>query len=206
MNKKIRFSITTADYVEIVDKCKECDPEDIYSLDEITIYLHTHGKRYPLCTDFLFPIVRDFEGVLQFALENKLQFNDPEQKDIGFLWSEHLNQLDKAVHHSEKNFEWNYNNLLVWEYVKTKATTWMYNKNNSIVLEVTPGYPWHFLPKKGKNYITYKTFIKNYAPITRIEFSHTIAAQWLAQAQELIQIMEKTYEKYASRKESQKNT
>ena len=56
--------------------------------------------------------------------------------------------------------------------------TWLYNQNNKIYLEITPGYMWHFSDQINKeDFIPYDEWIKNYKPLVIIEIDKVIARQ-----------------------------
>ena len=78
-----------------------------------------------------------------------------------------------------------------------KFDTWLYNQNDKIYLEITPIYTWLFRkPKKGDGFIPFDQWIKDYKPLALIEIDKATAQQWLDQAGQLMQEIEKADEKY----------
>ena len=70
--------------------------------------------------------------------------------------------------------------------------TWLYNKNNEIILEITPTYPWHFdKPAKNESFVPYEEFIKNYKALVIAKIDKKQAQEWLDIAYELMQTIRK---------------
>jgi hypothetical protein len=79
--------------------------------------------------------------------------------------------------------------------------TWLYNKNESIWLEISPIYPWHFRdPKEGEIFVPYKEWIKSYKPVCIVEIQRKIAQQWLSQAKSIMEEIEKADSVYLYQK------
>ena len=108
------------------------------------------------------------------------------------MWNEYTHKRDSTQWANSDQAAWVGERYLVWSTsCKYNISTWLYIKNEKIILEITPDYPWTFVdPKSGENYITYDEFIKNYKPYVIREISREIAQQWLDKTAELIHIIE----------------
>lgn len=164
--------------------------------DEIPI-LFLYGKdHYVLNTDLLREAMSMFAIFLERALANQLPLHESIKQDIGFLWNEELQEKPGLVYEkfNDRNY-WVGQSHLLWDTpstVKPETTTWLYNDNNgSIVLEITPTYPWHFVkPKKREIKIPYEEWMSGYKPFIVRTIPREVAEQWLKQAQELVIILE----------------
>lgn len=187
MTKDIIFKINNDSFFKI-EQSGQFD--ELFRYDEVIILFYYKENKYVVFNnDFLIWALRCLLE-LEFAIDNKLELDKSMKLDIGYLWNEILHNNDLS--------DWPGEKYLLWSSKKGLSTTWLYNKNGKIYLEISPTYKWHSLkPKKNdKDYITYKEFIKNYKPIAIIEIDKEVAKKWLIQTNELLKIIEQNDKLY----------
>lgn len=165
--------------------------EQVFYYDEVQIKWFG-SQSFLLTDDCLLYLVRQFKGMLLWALNNELQLDESIQENLGYMWNRLL--------HGDSGFKykdefWVGLNYSLWETpgnVNPVLTTWIYNDiKGNIILEIAPDYRWHHMdPKPGEKFISYEEFMKNYKPyIVRI-IPKNVATRWLAQAEHLLQTIE----------------
>ena len=193
MKQEIDFNINNFTRIKFMISCELADI-DLFSMANISFV--SCSEQFDLYyNDTLIESLLSFKELLKQALEGFL-LPESIKEDIGYLWNTEL--------HGDTNFptyQWQGANLwigekyLLWS-VAQKNSTWLYNKDNKIFLEITPVYPWHFLePEPNEQYYSYDEFIKNYKPIVTVEISKDIAKKWLEQTDELLNIIKKNDKK-----------
>jgi hypothetical protein len=124
-------------------------------------------------------------------------------KDIGYLYNDlEQEKIDDIL--NKKN-----TTHLPWigdDYCLSSnrlAAIWIYNKNNLIIFEVTPPYPYKWLsPEDDQNYIPYTEWAKSYKPYLITTVPRDFAQQLLAQANELLATIEENIKKEFNLKEN----
>lgn len=193
MKKNIILKINNESYFKV-------KPENKYwcKFDDIIIFFHYKKKKYlALKYECLFSGINDLKGLLELALDNKLQLHKSINSDIGYLWNEYLqgNKDDLFFKMNDDGTkEWIGKDYLLW-CPSQGENTWIFNKDNRIFLEVTPGYKWHFsdieeAKKNEKDYITYDEFIKNYKAIAIVEIDKEVARKLLIQLDDFLKHIE----------------
>src|SRR5438876_8134393 len=98
MNKSINFYITDQIFLEIRRLCDNlCEPDDLYKLDWVEVYLHTNGNEYFLGEESLMICLENFYEQLTLVLNKLLPFN--QKRPIGLAYHESYN---KKVKYYEK--------------------------------------------------------------------------------------------------------
>jgi hypothetical protein len=170
---------------------------ELVPCDEIPILFLYNKHHYVLNTDFIHEAMYKLRALLTKALANKLPLHKSIKKNIGYLWNEYLQDKPGFVYKTVDGFDyWVGQSNLLWNTpstVKPETATWLYNDNNgSIILEITPTYPWHFVePKEGEVKIPYEQWIMQYKPLIIRIIPREVAEQWLKQAQDLVAMLEK---------------
>jgi hypothetical protein len=172
--------------------------EDIHFCDDIEIYFISDCE-YRLVLDCFQYTVRSFIDHLNGVIENKLALHPSVKADLGYLLEEKYSGVSKLDFVKEKmsdgSSEWiGYRYLLFstpGDFGQCLAT-WLYNNDaGEIVIEITPGYKWHFQdPEPGEDYITYQEFIKSYQPLLFRTIDQEVAKKWVIKAQELLSQVE----------------
>jgi hypothetical protein len=179
------------------------------------------GKAYILyAEDCAAEALITFRGQLERALKGSLELDSsimpgPHCKDPGYLWSVYLHKIaseetiidkdlesliNKGLHEAcrlvflkKPNGEkdWIGELYLMWDSAHGRPKTWLYTRNGTIILEITPAYKWHFIePEEGEQSITFEEFLKNYKPCAIREISKETAQEWLSKIDELLTIIE----------------
>ncbi|MCX5922876.1 MAG: hypothetical protein NTX86_06145 [Candidatus Dependentiae bacterium] len=164
--------------------------ERLHVCDEIKIFFETSDNiQYLLFDDSISFALEPFKVLLTEAIDNACKLHDSIKENIGFLWNQELSGRVSLPLKSGTNF-WVGEHNLLWE--KRGLSTWLYNRDNDIVLEIAPVYKWHYIePKKSDtDYITYDEWIKNYKPLKIIKIDKRVAEEWLKKTEELLAIMD----------------
>jgi hypothetical protein len=194
---KIAFSLGQQEGIEIEIPCKV---GDILRYDEVKVFFRCQDKKeYLIYKDFAIAALTELTSLLELAIKDELNLDKSMTEDIGYWWNQHLqgkdSLSDSLVNESISSAALR---TLLWSAAR-RSSTWLYNRDGKIFLEITPTYPWHFdndEAESNKRYILYDEFIKNYKPYVIRELSKKTAQRWLKQAQELIQIIESNDSKY----------
>jgi len=182
--------------------------KDLYLFDEMVIAYHKGQKRHILLKkDFVIWGVRHFKEVLQIAIDGRRVLHNSIKHDLGYLWNEYLQEknghdfVEKPVENSTR---WVGTEYLLFSTPRS-FSTWIYNKDSDIYLEITPTYPWHFLePKKNEKFVSYDEFIKKYKPLMIIKIEKKVARKWLKVLSKLEAIAQKNYEKTVQEEKDRK--
>jgi len=199
------FKLNSLDFIEIKAPHKQ---EDLFRYDEVDIvFQKKDGQKFVIySSDFIIEALRRFESKLTKATNNCLELHPSiipgsSSKDIGLLWNEDLHSkeyLPQEVNEKGKSY-WVGKKYLLFSCNKSRITSWVYNTEGKIFLELTPQYQWHFdEPEKGEKFITYENFVENYKPLIINEITKEAAQNLLMWIQELRQIVEKNDSKYLS--------
>ena len=195
----MRFKLNNKQFIKIVFPCSK---NKVFGADEIKIIFHNDDKDVLLFeNDSLLYGINLLVDLLQDAIHKKLILHESIKKDLGFLWNEYLQ--DKTKYNFVKikceppgPYMWIGTNHLLWEGGINELDTWLYNKSDAIVFEITPVYKWHFVdPEKDEIFISYEKFIKNYKPIFITTIPLQVAKKWLIKAENLLKIAQGNDEK-----------
>ncbi len=196
----IIFTITTKEYIKIFLPCLI---DELFRFDDVTIILHTcNGKEFIIYNnDHIMEALQVFNTLLKRALNGQKEIHSSINKDIGYLWNRDLwGKSNRLVYKTwpEGHKYWIGIEYLLWSY--KKRTSWLYEKNNQLFLEVTPTYQWPSIPikeaKKQPRFVSYREFMKNYKPYAIIPLERTTAQEWLKQTEQLIKLIEANDSKY----------
>jgi hypothetical protein len=197
---EIKESILIIDEAHCLKIKFDCEKAKLtpWSFIEIVLHNNKDSTQYILYSDCIMGILEPFISLLKKLDNQQLELPNSFAIDIGLLW-------DKELHaESQPDFkgfgqQWAGLKFLLCETpgnADLVSSTWLFNKNGSMFLEITPGYKWHhFDPKPGEQYIAYADFMKQYKPIGNFGLSKNIVLQWLNQVEELLNIVKANYEK-----------
>lgn len=190
----IYFTLNTSEYFVI--KLPHGIEEGIHLCDEVEIEFHEDKKVYKLYLDCIQEALMSLKNLLHKAIGGELHLHTSITKNLGYLWNEEC-QGDNPNLFCETSLGWPRWVGLDYHLWSTPGnfdpilTTWIYNKEDKIVLEITPSYPWHFRdPKEGENFITYDVFMNDYKPLLVREIDKGVARDWLSKCLELLQMIE----------------
>lgn len=195
MNQFMVFKISDSQSIVIKNICSEGN--HIYRYDPVEILFKNESLEYLISeNDYLMPMIERFYYYVQDAIANKLPLEEYINADLGYSWNQNLHNTDIKTHEELKNEEnWKGTRYLMWG--GNEFDTWLYNQNNKIYLEITPGYPWHFIDPAGdEKFIPYDEWIKSYKPLFIIEIDKVTAQQWFDRAGRIIQEIEKADSQY----------
>jgi hypothetical protein len=135
------------------------------------IELKTPNKQiYKLNDDCIMHTLEILSRVFKLAIDNKLKLHESITKDIGLLWNEELHDTPGLTYENAHGIDYwvGLRNLLYSP--SGGPSSWLYNKDNKVFLEIAPVYRWHHtVPKKNIDYIPYDNFVSNYQPDLIIE-------------------------------------
>ncbi len=191
MDSKITFPITDKIFIEILIPGNETE---LYRYDEVTIKLKLIDKEITIyADDFVIEALRSLDGILEKVIKGKLVLH-PSISEIGYRYNEALNDSPNLVY---ENFEgrkwWVGENYLLWSTnSKYSKTTWMYNKNGDVYLEITPNYKWIFdEPNGDEKFIEYEEFMKKYKADFVFKLNNDLLVQWKKRCEKLLKIIDK---------------
>lgn len=174
-----------------------CEKNAIQCCMNFQIYLKNETDNFLLYDYETSSGVDSFAALLKECI-NSHELNKSIKKDIGYLWNEYLHKKkdDTLEYITIDNINrWVGEHYLLWE-SSSKLAAWLYYRDGSIHLEITPVYKWHFTePENEDNYISYDEFIKNYRPILTIKVDKDCAEQILKKTLELQSIIDKNRQK-----------
>lgn len=160
------------------------------------ILLVVNLKKNILSKSTVYHDLLDLADLLNKALKQQLFLHHSITKDLGYLDNERLcNDADLPTQSfSNGGIAWVGYKYHLWS-ARNKLislNSWIYNNpNGSIILEVTPLYPYMFCePEEEPDYIPYEEWIKTYEPYFITTLSRETAQQWLDQAERIIKIIE----------------
>lgn len=161
----------------------------ICKYDEIAIIFVNDKKRYTLYQDIILTDLEVFRDILTGVLSNKFEINPLIESDLGLYWNQYLHDLSTK----EKTNKMDITKYLLWCSSPQRAySTWIYNKDDSIILEINPDYPWHLIdPEDVQRFIPYDEWMKNYKPIFCGKIDKTIIQEWIFQIDRILIEMSK---------------
>lgn len=169
-----------------------CSP---YSYDYISLSFIDNDKTIPIMEGSLIDVPEMLTALLPKAINNELQLSQSITHDIGFLWNEYLQEktnhtFEEKTIDNGRTKQWIGLNHLLWNPAHGNSS-WLYNDNGNIILEITPTYKWHYSkPAEEESFISYDEFIKNYKPLLTITIPKKVALDWLKQAENLLHEIE----------------
>ncbi len=161
------------------------------------ILLIFNGHKALLSKTTIYHDMLHFSDLLKKALNQELFLHYSITLDIGYHHNEYLYigvNNPKNLFTDNNDDGWNGYDYNLWS-ARNKLTsldTWIYNASDgSIILEVTPIYPYLFSePEEEPNYIPYEEWIKTYKPYFITTLSRETAEQWIEQAEQIIRMVE----------------
>ena len=190
--KKLIFILDNNEHIELQYFCPS---KELFSCTNIKIVLKGE-KNLILYDNFADGALSALKNLLTAALDCRLKKHSSITKNIGYLWNEEMHDSPGLVYKKlEGRDHWvGLSNLLLSETRpgKDSGSSWLYNDDQcTIILEITPSYPWHFRdPKAGEKYITYEEYMKSYKPLLIRTIPRDKAQEWLTQTQQLSKIIE----------------
>lgn len=139
---------------------------------------------------FYHEILDTYSRLIFNAIADELRLPESFNKDIGYIYNEYeMKNHSKVYPMSIKlNEEFCFSNYQLFR--SASKNSWLYNdKDGSIVLEIGPSYPWDSYKKRTKGLISFKKFLKNYAPFYKTKIPVDLAYQWLKQILYLKQVI-----------------
>jgi hypothetical protein len=193
-NHYIQFRINNLN--SIVIKLEE-SLEMVHCCYEAPIILIHEKKEITLSDHSVREFVQDLKYFAEQLVCNQLQLHESITKDPGFLLNEDLQYKPGLFTTQTDGYDsWiGYNYLLV---MGSQKVVWFYNTSDGkIIYEVTPKFPFSYRNyAKDKNYIPYKTWIKNYKPYFITQASPHFIAEWITQSDTILKIIEKNIKRY----------
>jgi hypothetical protein len=155
--------------------------------------LVSHNQKYMLDEDCIMHTLEILQNTLALAIDNKLETHESIDQDLGFLWNEELQHKSGLTYKNvEGTKSWvGLRNLL---YSPARGmSTWLYNKNKKIFLEVAPIYRQHRQQANGEKRTKYKDFVENYQPLLIVEIDKEKAIHLLNQIKRWFVIVAENY-------------
>ena len=193
--KFIIFKINDTQSLIIKNLCYEGG--HLYRWDPVDIIFKNGDEEYIISQhDHLMPVTEDIYYYLESVLKNELQLSKSIKGNLGYLRNQDSDNSNIAVFKKHKNLQKNeFPIYVMWG--GNKFETWLYNQSNEIYLEIIPLYEWNYKdPVERDGFIPYDEWIKDYKPLVLIEIDKATAQEWLDQAGQLMQEIEKADEKY----------
>lgn len=190
MAESILFNLFETVYIDML---LPCEKENLHQCDEVIVILHLDSQAYELFKGVAIVALDKCNFLLNEALNNKLSLHSSLQQDIGYTANEYLQGNANLTYESFEGHQlWVGLKYLVWSSScreSIRYSTWLYQKNNKIFLEVTPNYSTVLKQQK-----TYEEFMQDYQCLLIVEIPREIAKQWLSQTKELLNIIEENDE------------
>jgi len=157
--------------------------------DHLTIIFHAKDhKQYPIFSDTQ-PIIIALDTLK--SLLHRTLHTMPDlalKEDIGLVWNKYAHAVAIGGPHETLYDSLDLTQYLLFSMDKTEST-WIYKKNHTVMLEITPRYPWHFRePEDPEPPISFDHFLQTYKPYVVTALEHTTVAQWLDQVDTLLNI------------------
>jgi len=196
MNKEL-LTFKLNDHATIIIRLNH--PNDIVDAGYQTrFFLKNYNHQYSIAYNFVRSNIADLQKLLNKALKNQLQLDEYFIHDIGYYWNFYLNKDNKIDNVNE-----NYSILRDYFIFDSLFPTFIYNDiNGNIIIIITPLYP-HVLScrKRKPSHRYFLKWMKNYKPIFKTIISRELAQQWIDQAQQILDEIDKnTEELYAQGK------
>jgi hypothetical protein len=158
-----------------------------------TIIFHIDNIKYKFSISDVQGHMECFRDTLRKSLAGNCKLHKSITQNIGYLWNEAYRDKPGFVYEGKENEVklWVGETFRKWVSGKKgieRFSSWIYNdKNDSIILEITPDYPWYDSDTTTyKNYVPYEEWIKSYKPLVIKTIPHEVARQWLEQAEYIV--------------------
>jgi hypothetical protein len=173
---------------------------DLFPYDQIKISLQTMTENCVLVHEELDGTLTSFKYLLGRALEKKIHIHPSIKQNIGYTWDQVLHDKTSIEYViTPESGMWVGKKNLLWSTRSSgrpSLTTWLYNSDDLIVMEITPTYSWHFSdPKKGEKFIEYDEFMKSYKPFFKTIITPETAQKWIKQIDSLLAIVKENEKK-----------
>ena len=159
-----------------------------------TVYLYDASHVYKISEEY--PLHLFLEGLqilLKQALFGNLVVDSSLRQNLGYLWNQWIN--DHTIQLTQYT---DINNDMYWvglqyQLAAYEYAAWIYNDENyNIIFEVTPGYPFGCIDQENPEEVAkYKKWLESYKPVLKTIIAPEVAHQWIAQAQEMIDLINK---------------
>ena len=160
-------------------------------------------KTYALGEDSVRYRIELLNTILNRVITGNYFLHPSIKQDIGYLYNEYLqNKSGLTYVKFEERDCWVGEQYYLWESGRQFAV-WLYNASDgSIIFEVTPLYPYHFIePEDITKFVPYDEWIKGYKPYVICIIPKEVAVQWLDQAESLLQTIAKNVERFKNEEE-----
>jgi hypothetical protein len=157
----------------------------------IEVFFIGSNRSYIVFDDFATWALEPLIELLKKALKKQLYLDASINENLGFMWNRELHGDEGLTYDGDF---WIGDRYSLWSTRSCSAdrvSTWLYNDDDTIVLEITPMYPFHITdPETAENFIPYEEFMNGYKScLTRI-IPQAVARQWLVQAEFVLQLIE----------------
>ncbi|MGZ6254559.1 MAG: hypothetical protein ACXWL5_01045 [Candidatus Chromulinivorax sp.] len=184
-NSNFTFKINNTE--QIIIQIDEYPHDTPYCFYNANFFIIIKNKKIKLCSFSLQSYIDKFISILNENLLNKKQLPYHLPKDIGYLWNLYIN-ADNNTQLSYADQEYTFlDNYYIWY---STFTTWIYNdKKGHIIFEITPSYPHTY--SQNFSYQNFLTWMQNYKPLFKTIIPNHVAKQWIEQAQEILDTIDK---------------
>lgn len=159
------------------------------------IVLYFENKNYNVREDSIRYYIDLFRTLLTKVINNEFQLHESIIEDIGYLGNESFQNKPYLIYESCSDGEWVGEKHSLWG--GPGFATWLYNDiDKNIIFEITPFYKYHFSDSENAlDYVPYEQWIKEYKPYLIKKIPREVAEQWLAQANNLLTIIDENTER-----------
>jgi hypothetical protein len=155
---------------------------------EAYFYFLYYNRRFMLCYDFIDSGITELQGLLIKAVNKRLLLDSMYYNKTGVYWNYSVNKEN-----SEDLFDKHYNILKQYAVFQGVYVAFIYNdEQGNIILEITPSYPFtHPFKKHIRTYGYFLRWMSRYKTTYRTIISEDVAHAWIAQAQDILDVIEK---------------
>lgn len=180
MNNEIIFVINEQERIQVF---LPCALDDIFRYDDIRVeYVKDNSCKHTIyVNDHIIEFVGVLNAALSDALSGRAKLDESIKEDLGLGWNQFLDDDNYSA-----KPEWAGRQYLLW--CPRDVSSWLYEKNDKIFLELTPTYRWHSMDptsEEREEYITFKQFMKSYKSYIITELSVDTIREWLTQTRRL---------------------
>lgn len=206
-NKRdVIFSLTSNDQI-VIRPSGTITMQEMHCCHVAKIFL-TQGNSEYVLSSFNLPFYHEpldiFNNLIFKAIAGELTLPESFTKDIGYIDNEYeikqyCNTYPMSIKADDALYSYTYQLFRT-----TSRNTWLYNdKDGSIILEITPNYPWSAYKRRSSGLISFKKFLKNYRPFYKVKIPIDLAYQWLRQILNLKQTIKENAIKIKGLKKTQ---
>lgn len=178
---------------------------EVHCCDKARIILFYRNCEYILSEGSLRESLFVLSSLLKKALANQLQLDPsietsgPINKDIGYLYNEHCQQLfnEYITNRAGLSYVKNERDKNIWIGYAYRLwcydlQSWIYNdQNGNIIFELSPLYTTNYVDQEKEYAILYEQWLKSYSPFLIRIIPRDIAQNWLNKAEHILAIIEK---------------